>query len=101
MDTPATARLLRDLRKGSHQSLRQAASNLGVAPSHLSRLERGEKSPSSELRQRAAAYYGVNPDLVGLSQGAVPDDIVLILRTHPEILDELRRRFGDRFDSDG
>ena len=86
--------MLRQLREQRGQSLRAAASDLGVAPSHLSRLERGQKSPSDELRRRAADYYGVDEDHVALDEGQVPDDIVQILRLHPEVLAELRTRFG-------
>jgi transcriptional regulator with XRE-family HTH domain len=92
-ETAGAARLLRQLREQRGQSLRVTASELGVAPSHLSRLERGEKSASEELRHRAAAYYGVNEDLIALEEGRVPDDIVQILRRHPEVMEELRWRF--------
>ena len=91
--TPASARLLRQLREESGKSLRQAASDLGVAPSHLSRLERGEKSSSPELSQKVAGYYGVQEDLVFLQDGRVPEDIVGIMQRNPEILQELRERF--------
>ncbi len=96
--TPATAKLLRQLREDSGQSLRKAAAELGVAPSHLSRLERGEKSPSEALSLRAAGYYGVDTDLVVLAQGNLPKDVLEILSAHPELLDELRGRFGIRKD---
>jgi transcriptional regulator with XRE-family HTH domain len=92
-ETAGAARLLRHLREQRGQSLRVAASELGVAPSHLSRLERGEKSASEELRRRAAAYYGVNEDLIALEEGRVPDDVIQILRRHPEVMEELRWRF--------
>lgn len=92
--TPASARLLRQLREDAGRSLRQAANDLGVAPSHLSRLERGEKSPSSELTQRVAGYYGIEEDTVLLHDGKIPDDIVAIIQEHPEVLDELRQRFA-------
>ncbi|HXN62940.1 MAG TPA: helix-turn-helix transcriptional regulator [Acidimicrobiales bacterium] len=90
--TPASANLLRKLREESGQSLRQAASELGVAASHLSRLERGEKSPSEALSEKVAGYYGVDGDLIQLNDGRVPADILEILRTHPELLAELRQR---------
>lgn len=73
--------------------MRTAAADLGVAPSHLSRLERGEKGGSSALAHRAAAYYGI--DAAQLDPPAVPADITRILQAHPEALDELRARYGD------
>lgn len=95
-ETAGAARLLRRLREQRGTSLRGAAAVLGVAPSHLSRLERGEKSPSDELRRRAARYYGVNEDVITLEEGRAPDDIVEILRRHPDVLDELRYRFVEQ-----
>ena len=92
-DTASAARLLRRLREERGRSLRQAASELGIAASHLSRLERGEKAPSEELQQRAANYYGVSEDVLALDEGRAPADVILILRRHPELLDELRRKY--------
>lgn len=94
-ETASAARLLRRVREERGESLRSAAQGIGVAPSHLSRLERGEKSASDELRQRAAKYYGVDADAVALEEGRPPADVIEILRRHPEVLDELRRRFKD------
>ena len=94
-ETADVARLLRRLREGRGQTLRHAAEDLGVAASHLSRLERGEKAASSELRLRAAKYYGVSEDLIALEEGRVPADIARILRLNPSLLDELRDRFGE------
>jgi transcriptional regulator with XRE-family HTH domain len=93
-ETAEAARLLRHLRQQQGLSLRAAADDLGVAPSHLSRLERGEKAPSDDLIQRAARYYGLDNEIVGLASGRVPVDVVEILRKYPELLVELRRRFS-------
>lgn len=92
--TPETARLLRKLREERGRSLRSVASDLGVAPSHLSRLERGEKAASEELIHRTARYYGLDDDILALSSGRVPADIVSILKEHPALMNELRSRFG-------
>jgi transcriptional regulator with XRE-family HTH domain len=90
----SAANLLRELRRKQGKSLRTAAGELGVAPSHLSRLERGEKTASPQLARRAAEYYGIEADTVDLAEGRVPPDIVAILRTHPEVLDRLRAEYG-------
>jgi transcriptional regulator with XRE-family HTH domain len=92
--TPVSAELLRDLRRKRGQSLRAAAGGLGIAPSHLSRLERGVKSASPDLQRRAAGYYGVPQDVVLLAAGEVPADVVGILQGHPELLQQLRRLHG-------
>jgi transcriptional regulator with XRE-family HTH domain len=94
------AQLLRDMRQQQGASLREAAHQLGVAPSHLSRLERGHKSPSSALRDRAASYYGIAPDVVALADGVLPEDIKEILIRHPELLTELRERYGQWSEND-
>ena len=85
--------LLRRAREERHESLRQAAASLTVAPSHLSRLERGEKGASEELLRRAARYYGLKPSELGASD--IPDDIRRILRERPELVNEIRERYGD------
>jgi transcriptional regulator with XRE-family HTH domain len=86
--------ILRELRSSRGRSLREAAKDLGVAPSHLSRVERGEKVPSAALRERAANYYKVPLEEVHLALGSIPDDIAEIIRRHPEVIAQLRTRYG-------
>ena len=93
MAQQSVTKLLRALREDSGKSLRSAAGDLGVVPSHLSRLERGEVSSSAELRARAARYYGVDAELLDLAEGYVPADVARILAEHPELITELRTRF--------
>lgn len=95
----SAASLLRDLRRRQGKSLRSAADDLGVTAGYLSRLERGEKTASPDLVQRAAHYYDVDPDLLALGDGRVPEDVVAILQRKPDLLDELRRRFGSEQDT--
>jgi transcriptional regulator with XRE-family HTH domain len=85
------ATILREAREQRGISLRAAAADLGVAPSHLSRIENGEKGPSIEVQQKASDYYGLNPDQVTLAGGSAPDDIVRILQQNPGLLDTLRQ----------
>jgi transcriptional regulator with XRE-family HTH domain len=93
--TPTTANLLRDLRRQQGRSLRSAAADIGVAPSQLSRLERGQRGLAPEVSERLSTYYGISADVICLAQGEVPVDIVRILQAHPEEIENLRRRFGD------
>ena len=88
------AQLLRRLRQEQGRSLRAAARDLGVDPSYLSRVENGERSASDELGVRIADYYGLDKDTVDLFAGRAPSDIVEILRSHPELMNELRTRYG-------
>ena len=86
--------VLRKAREAKRQSLRSAAADLGVNPSYLSRVETGERPPSASLRERAEGLYGIDSDTLALSSGVVPDDVLEIIREHPELLDELRTRYG-------
>ena len=97
MEEKSDARgLLRELREAQGRSLRGAASDLSVAPSYLSRLERGERGYSDEVRERISSYYGVSSELLALMEGIVPTDIIAILKQHPEELTRLRREYGER-----
>jgi transcriptional regulator with XRE-family HTH domain len=89
----SAASLLRELRERQGHSLRSAASELGIAPSQLSRMERGERSVADDKVQRLSDYYGVASELIKLSQGQVPDDVIAILQMHPEEISRLRGRY--------
>ena len=93
-DTAAS--LLRELRQAQGTSLRSAAGALDVAPSYLSRLERGERGYSREFGERLASYYGVPSERLLLEEGRVPEDIARILREHPQEMEALRARYRDR-----
>jgi len=86
--------LLRELRREQGHTLRQAARELDVSPAYLSRVERGEKPASPSVLARASGYYEIPEELLALSRGIVPADIIAVLQRNPELLDELRRRFG-------
>lgn len=94
MDQRPLSDLLRGLRESRGQTLRQAARDLDLDPAYLSRVERGEKPVSMGVLQRASSYYDVPEELLALSRGVVPDDVVAILQRHPALLDELRDRYG-------
>ena len=95
MAQSSVAALLKEMRDRRGESLRAAARGLGVDASYLSRIENGSRVPSTELQDRASKHYGLDPDLVQLAAGRVPDDVVRILRDHPEVLQELRTLYGD------
>lgn len=94
METRPLATLLRELRTRQGTSLRGAARDLGVDPSYLSRLERGQKSPSGDMLHRASNYYDIPFEELERAQGALPDDVVQILRDHPELVEKLRAEYG-------
>ena len=84
--------ILREAREAKGRSLRSAAKELGVDPSYLSRVETGERSLSARLRERAESIYGIDSEMLALSAGHVPPDILEILRQDPALLEEIRTR---------
>ena len=94
MAEESVASLIRRLRVERSESLRSAARDLGVDPSYLSRIEAGTRMPSEDVERRITSHYGVPKDLLDLAAGRVPVDVLEILRLHPEVLDELRVRYG-------
>ncbi len=89
------ASMLRSARQSKGQSLRSAAKDLGVDASYLSRVETGERQPSPELRDRAVSHYSLDSEHVALAAGDIPSDIAEILLQHPELLVEIRARYGE------
>lgn len=94
MGTHKAHELLRELRHEQGKSLRQVAKDLGVNPSYLSRLERGEKPASPRLCEKVADYYVIPQETMSLALGTIPSDIVEILKAHPEAVALLRERYG-------
>lgn len=90
----SAASLLRRLRREQGRTLRAASTHLGLAPSQLSRIERGERRPSLETTQKLAAYYHVPADILALQDGHVPEDIIKILIAHPEEIERLRASYS-------
>jgi len=93
-ETKPIGELLRELREQRGETLRKAAEDLGVDAAHLSRLERGLKSPSTDLRRRAASYYAVSADELSVASGELPEDIVKILLANESLIAELRERYA-------
>lgn len=93
-ETTPVGEILRDLRRRRGESLRGAASGLGIDPSYLSKVERGEKPIASKLRGRLADYYDADAARLALAEGDLPPDVLRILAEHPEAMDELRERYG-------
>ncbi len=89
----SAASLLRELRRREGHTLRSAASELGVAPSQLSRMERGERPVGEQAAQRLSEYYDVPAEVIILANGQVPLDVVAILREHPNEIIRLREKY--------
>ena len=74
-------------------SLRQVARRLGVQPSYLSKIERGDESPPTEPRIRALAIeLDEDPDVLLALAGKVSSDLQEIVRRRPKLMGELLRQ---------
>lgn len=73
-------------------SLRQVAGRLGVQPSFLSRIERGEPvSISEEKLLLLAKDLDIDPDVLLALSGKVSSDVQEIIRKRPELFAQLIR----------
>jgi transcriptional regulator with XRE-family HTH domain len=86
-----------DLRKiDARFSLRKVAVRIGVQPSFLSKVERGESPPPSEEKiVRLAEVLGEDPDVLLALAGKVSSDLQEAIRRRPRIFGELIRRLKD------
>ena len=91
----SAASLLRDLRRRQGHTLRSAASELGLAPSQLSRIERGERPVGEDTAQRLSDYYQIPAEVINIAQGQIPADVIEILRSHPDEISRLRERYSE------
>ncbi len=62
IETTQFGKKLRLLRHRRGQTLQQVSEVLGIHFSHLSRLEMGQKRPSSDLITKASEVFEVSPD---------------------------------------
>ena len=73
-------------------SVRKVAERVGVQPSYLSKVERGEVAPpSEETLVRLARELSVEPDLLLAMAGKVSSDLLEIIRARPTVVAELLR----------
>lgn len=80
-------------------SLRQVATRIGVEPSFLSKVERGEAPPPSEERIIALAeVLGEDPDVMLALAGKVSSDLQETIRRRPEMFAALIRGLREQPD---
>jgi len=73
-------------------SVRQVAQRVGVEPSYLSKIERGEQPPPGEQTVVALAKeLGEDPDVLLALAGKVSADLLKIIRRRPKVFAELIR----------
>lgn len=89
--------ILKELRSASGMGIKKLAPHLGIAYSSLSKLESGTIQPSTDTVYRVAQYFHYDRDVLLLSAGKIPEEILKALRENPdEALEFLRDRFGSR-----
>jgi HTH-type transcriptional regulator, competence development regulator len=77
-------------------SVRQVAGRVGVEPSYLSKVERGEvPPPSEETLLRLASDLDLEPDLLLAMAGKVSSDLLEVIRRRPLLFAALIRELKD------
>ena len=77
-------------------SLRQVAGRVGIEPTYLSKIERGELSPPSEkVICKLAKELEENSDILLALGGKVSEDLKQIILKRPELIADLLRQIKD------
>jgi HTH-type transcriptional regulator, competence development regulator len=77
-------------------SLRQIAMRVGVEPSYLSKVERGDVAPPSEKTiARLAAELSEDPDVMLALAGKVSSDLAEIIRKRPQLFGKMIRELSE------
>lgn len=84
---------LRERRVAKGYSLRKFAELVGVSPTYLSLVERGEAEspPTAERVRRMAELLDENADQWIALAGRMPEDVAEIIKKNPEGMPELLR----------
>jgi len=86
-------RRLAQSHKGPQYSLRQVATTVGVTPSFLSKVERGDlPPPAAATIKKLAEVLGENPDVLLALAGKVSSDLKDVILKRPELVAELIRQ---------
>jgi len=82
--------------KDAGYSVRQVAGRVGVQPSYLSKVERGDEPPPSEKTVVALAKeLGEDADVLLALAGKVSTDLAEIIRRRPQLFGQLIRELKD------
>jgi transcriptional regulator with XRE-family HTH domain len=77
-------------------SLRKVAERIGIQPSYLSKVERGDVAPPSEATiLRLARDLEVDADVLLAMAGKVSSDLREVIRRRPQLFAELIRGMKD------
>jgi transcriptional regulator with XRE-family HTH domain len=87
---------VRQAREAKEIGLREMAKMIGVSPTYLSRVERGQEAPPAEDKVKAIAeIIGCDADDLLARAGRVSTDLSDIIRTRPVVVAELLRTTKD------
>jgi HTH-type transcriptional regulator, competence development regulator len=79
--------LVRRQREAKDIGLREMAKKIGVSPTYLSKIERGDFDPPAEDKVRKIAeILGRNPDELLALAGRVASDLTEIIRQQPRVM---------------
>ncbi len=82
--------------ESSRYSVRQVAGRVGVEPSYLSKVERGQSAPPSEsTTRRLARELDEDSDVLLALAGKVSSDLQAVIRKRPKLFAELIRELKD------
>lgn len=77
-------------------SLRQVAGRIGVEPAYLSKIERGEFAPPSEVVIRKLALeLDEDPDILLALAGKVSKDLLAVIVQRPKLIADLLRQIRE------
>jgi transcriptional regulator with XRE-family HTH domain len=77
-------------------SLRRVAQRIGIEPTYLSKIERGELDPPSEdTTRRLARELDEDPDVLLAMAGKVSKDLQEIIRKRPKLFADLLRQMKE------
>ena len=77
-------------------SVRQLAGRIGVQPSFLSKVERGEQAPPSEAKIKLLAeVLGDDPDVLLALAGKVSSDLQRVILQRPQLFAQIIREMKD------
>lgn len=93
------AQLLREMRIRQGRTLQEVSDQTGIAVSQLSRLERGQRKITEATQPRLAEYYGIDPDVLALADGQLPERVRRVLLDRPDELSRLLAMASNEGDS--
>ncbi len=77
-------------------SLRQVATRVGFEPSYLSKVERNETPPPSEVKIiKLARDLDEDPDVLLAMAGKVSEELQAVIRKRPKLFADLIRQLKD------